>query len=303
MNRENFNNAKMFIGAEVEHTPAFSKKTLFVVGMQPIEEIVDMARKHKASHIFMGANHSFNDTIDAYWDQSITALLDRGFWVTLDYEAHLHEKVLVALNKGIWQSRLFVPLLSVRIPNIQMSSPNLTVKIDDIDFKATNPGVWCMHFREVTDSNRFTDWVEYDTDVVIGLESKSDDHIDLNSLQSVEFEAPRGSDAMGRFNDVAPSLPSESQQHLERARHELQQKRETATIKADEGLKNPIEDKNNANLGLDLNSDSSLKPDPGEVIAEVTPVSMAQAAEMYADGATVDPLSKEGSRKIIKVKK
>jgi len=177
MNRDGHNNVAFFIGPEVEHTPAFSKKTLFVVGRQDAESIEKMAKEHKVGHIFMGANHSFDidprhpdNTLWMYWDKTITTLLDKGYWVTLDYPAHQHEGVLKMLNPGVWQSRMFVPLLSVRIPAIETSSPNLTVKIDDIDFKATNPGVWCMHFREVTDSNRFTDWIEYGTDVVIEQE-------------------------------------------------------------------------------------------------------------------------------------
>ena len=121
----------------------------------------------------MGANHSFDASIleEPYWDQTITSLLDKGYWVSLDYQAHQHKDVLNILNPVTWQSRMFVPLLSVRIPFVQTSSTNLTVKIDDIDFNATNPGVWCMHFREVTDSNRFTDWNEYGTDVVIKEEA------------------------------------------------------------------------------------------------------------------------------------
>jgi hypothetical protein len=32
---------KFFTGTEVEHTPAYGKKTLFVVGLQPVSEIQD----------------------------------------------------------------------------------------------------------------------------------------------------------------------------------------------------------------------------------------------------------------------
>jgi len=169
MKRDGHNNVAFFIGPEVEHTPAYSKKTLFVVGKQDIATIVKYATEHKVGHIFMGANHSFDasTSVSPYWNSTITDLLDRGYWVSLDYPAHQHDIVLKLLSAGIWQSRIFVPLLSVRIPNIQMSSPNLTIKIDDNEFNGSNPGVWCMHFREVTDSNRFTDWTEYGTDIVI----------------------------------------------------------------------------------------------------------------------------------------
>ena len=173
MKRDGHNNVAFFIGPEVEHTPAYSKKTLFVVGQQDVASIMKHAKEHNVGHIFMGANHSFDAStpVSSYWNSTITDLLDRGYWVSLDYPAHQHETVLKSLSPGVWQSRIFVPLLSVRIPCVQMSSPNLTVKIDDVDFNGTNPGVWCMHFREVTDSNRFTDWNEYSTDFVIKEEA------------------------------------------------------------------------------------------------------------------------------------
>jgi hypothetical protein len=175
MNRDGHNNVTFFVGPEVEHTPAFCKKTLFVVDYQSPETVEAHAKEQNVQHVFLGANHSFHtyhvtDYFIETWNNLITRLLDKGYWVTLDYPAHQHQTVLKMLNPGIWQSRLFVPLLSVRIPKIETSSPNLTVKIDDIDFKATNPGVWCMSVREVTDSNRFTDWTEYSTDVVIKTE-------------------------------------------------------------------------------------------------------------------------------------
>lgn len=178
MNRDGHEDVNFFVGPEVEHTPAFSKRTLFVVGKQPLEDILKAAQKRRTTHVFMGANRSFDVSrsdfleveIDKYWDETITALLDRGYWVSLDYEANLHEFVLKLLNPGIWQSRLFVPLLSVRIAKVQTSSLNLTIKIDDIDFNATNPGVWCMNVQEVTDANRFTDWLEYEGDEVLAEE-------------------------------------------------------------------------------------------------------------------------------------
>ena len=88
MNRQGHENVNFFIGPEVEYTPAHSKRTLFVVGKQSVEDILKEAREHRVTHVFMGANHSFNIDGDVYWDKAITELLDRGFWVTLDYQAH-----------------------------------------------------------------------------------------------------------------------------------------------------------------------------------------------------------------------
>lgn len=169
MKRDGHDNVRFFIGPEVEMTPAHGKKTLFVVGEQPTTEIEKHAKEQGATHVFLGANHSFDDTVVIEsWITMITELLNKGFTVTLDYSVEFHGFLLGRLPQSVWRSRNFIPLVSVRIPKIENSGPNLTVKIDDIDFAATNPGVWCMHYTELTDSNRFTGWNDYGTDLVIG---------------------------------------------------------------------------------------------------------------------------------------
>lgn len=262
MNRDGHNSVEFFIGPEVEHTPAFSKKTLFVVGRQDATMIEKHARDNKTPHIFMGANHSFDidplhpdTTLFAYWDKTITALLDKGFMVTLDYQAHIHNTVQKVLNPGIWQSRLFVPLLSVRITNIETSSPNLTVKIDDIDFKATNRGVWCMHFHEVTDSNRFTDWSEYESDSVLAA------------------------------NEVIAPVVEKLIEKLVKVEEEKIDPLPTPVL-------------NDGEIGLDTEAKSLLKPDLDAPSVAPAIVSTPQdAAAAYADGATSDPLGEEASKK------
>lgn len=287
MKRDGHENTVFFVGPEVEHTPAYSRKTLFVVGKQKLNLIVDLAREHKVTHIFMGANHSFDvDPTDGtlYWDQTITALLDRGFWVSLDYPAHQHQHVLKMLSAGVWQSRMFVPLLSVRVPNIQTSSPNLTVKIDDIDFKATNPGVWCLHYHEVTDSNRFTDWIEYGSDVVITEDVQVEE-------KAVPAQAAAPMPNVGRLQDTESAFMG-SLAHLAD-----KEEREKAAADA----------KNDEAAGLDPTPTTALKDDPnwvpGELLAKLTPTSPKEAAEAYAGDAKVDPLSAEGSKKPTKAKK
>lgn len=167
MNRENHNNVDFFVGNEVELTPAHSKKTLFVVGKQKLKDITKYAAESKAPHIFLGANHSFDLEESKYWKSTIKSLLDAGFMVTLDYNVALHQQVSDMLGADVLRSRNFIPMVSVRIPHILTSSNNLTIKIDDVDFDATNPGVWCMNYKEVTDSNRFTSWIDYADDNIL----------------------------------------------------------------------------------------------------------------------------------------
>lgn len=177
--RKDFENVSLYVGPSVEQTPAFGKKTLFVSAVLNTEEIEKHAREHKVSHIYLTAGHIFDDVelvngvfkvgdIDAsHWSEQAEYFLGRGYVVTVEYPAHKHAIALKVFSKSTWESIYFVPVLSAQIPNITTVNPNLTVKIDDTHFEGTNPGVWSMNYREVTDSNRFTDWVEYKNDVII----------------------------------------------------------------------------------------------------------------------------------------
>ena len=42
MERPGHEDVKFFTGIEVEHTPAFGHKTLFVVGVQPVKDIAGL---------------------------------------------------------------------------------------------------------------------------------------------------------------------------------------------------------------------------------------------------------------------
>ena len=285
MNRTGHETATFFVGGEVEKSPAFSKKTLFVVGKQDTLEIEKHAKEHKVQHIFLGANHSFDashytDYFGKTWDDQITYLLDRGYWVTLDYQAHEHVKVLKMLNAGVWQSRLFVPLLSVRVPNVETSSPNLTIKIDDIDFKATNPGVWCLNFHQVTDSNRFTDWTEYTSDIVIETKTYDDGTV-ATGVAPLPNDSPTERRVFSV--DIGDATPAEAKKMLDEVRERM----------------------NNPELGLDTTSVSKLKPENEEnhetnVAPQVTFKDAQSAADAYTQGTTSDPLSGKISKKVVK---
>jgi hypothetical protein len=58
-------------------------------------------------------------------------------------------------------------MISVKIPYLQQLGYNATVKIDDKDFDATNPGVWCHSLHSLTNPANFTSWREYTKDSVL----------------------------------------------------------------------------------------------------------------------------------------
>lgn len=159
------NDTNFFIGTEVEHTPAYGQRTLFVVGIQSVEEILTRALNNKCPHIYLGANQSFDPENNfEEWEQLAISLLSEGIWVTLDIDIQhvqwLNDSVIVSYET-------FIPMISAKIPHISNLNYNATLKIDDVDFKATNPGVWCHSVHSLMDRAKFTDWTKYTSDQVI----------------------------------------------------------------------------------------------------------------------------------------
>lgn len=169
MNRDGHDNAGMFVGTEVEHSPAYGMKTLFVIGVQDPKTIVAAAQEHNCQHIYFGANQSFpnpsiNDPEWNRWETMIGICLMHGAWCTLDLD--------VTSVEGLAESSLsehsrFIPMISVKLPYINLLNYNTTIKLDDKDFEATNPGVWCHSLHELKNRKVFTDWSKYSQDTVI----------------------------------------------------------------------------------------------------------------------------------------
>jgi len=168
MNREGHKNVKFFYGTEVEHTPALGKKTLFVVGVQATNDIA--AHIQGCEHIYFGANQSFpnlaiNDA-DAWWawEDMITTFLKKDYLCTLDIDVGCAEGLL---ESGLCERHNFIPMISVKLPYIRQLGYNAVLKIDDKDFAATNPGVWCHSIHELQNRDHFTDWSKYTKDEVL----------------------------------------------------------------------------------------------------------------------------------------
>ena len=158
-----------FVGDEVEVTPAHGKKTLFVVGVRPLEEITDIATTHDCDHVYLGANQSFNGKDINDWDKMIRGLLGLGFMVTLDFDSwycYTLRNWLAPLN----EFDNFIAQISVKIPHIMKYNDNATIKIDDIDFNATNRGVWCHSLNDLQEDSVMTKWSFYGNDKIINKE-------------------------------------------------------------------------------------------------------------------------------------
>jgi hypothetical protein len=159
--------AVFFTGVEVEHTPAFGMKTLFVTGVQDIGEIEEQFVNHKCEHIFFGANHSLDahdyDTWEA-WENMIEHFLEQDILCTLDIALAQSEQFL---DGPLVESDNFIPQIRVPLPYIKQFNYNTTLKLDDKDFKATNPGVWCHNLHDLMDRSKFTPWADYGNDEIV----------------------------------------------------------------------------------------------------------------------------------------
>jgi hypothetical protein len=154
-----------FMGKEVEHTPAFGLLTLFVTGVQSIEDVA--SNLNGAEHIFFGANHSFNpqDNLDwQRWESMITYFLEKEYLCSLDIPLSAVEEFN---DGGMNDYNNFIPQIRVPIPYVKLWNYNTMLKIDDKDFKATNPGVWTHSLHDLKTRDKFTPWSAYTNDTII----------------------------------------------------------------------------------------------------------------------------------------
>jgi hypothetical protein len=95
----------------------------------------------------------------------IFPFLSRGYWCTLDIDVCEVEGLT---ETGLIEHNKFIPMISVKLPYIQQLGYNAIIKLDDKDFAASNPGVWCHSVHKLMNrENCFTDWSKYTNDEVI----------------------------------------------------------------------------------------------------------------------------------------
>jgi hypothetical protein len=164
------NDAKYFVADEVERTPLYGMRTLFVVGVQPVNEIVSKALEFKCPAVYFGTGNSFSpagyDDAEYYntWDRMISDVMEHDLWATLDFDVKHCDGVLEMVCA---ENRRFVPMIAVKMPYVRQFNYNATLKIDDVDFDKSNPGVWCWSLEDLLKRDHFSDWEQYRNDTII----------------------------------------------------------------------------------------------------------------------------------------
>ena len=83
-----------FIGTEIEKTPAYNLKTLFVVGIQDVEIIKKIYNEKQCQHIYLGANQSFDlvgSKSGERWANFVHDVMKFGALTTIDFDVEYAE--------------------------------------------------------------------------------------------------------------------------------------------------------------------------------------------------------------------
>jgi len=159
---------QFFVGTEVEKTPAYGMKTLFVTGIHSYITIKQHIANEQVEHVFFGANHSYNPELAEdfeEWEAMVLPLVKEGILCSLDIPSTINMEWF--LDGGLTEYNNFIPQIRVVVPYVGQWNYNTMVKIDDRGFKETNPGVWCHSLHDLMDRNKFTDWSKYGLDKVL----------------------------------------------------------------------------------------------------------------------------------------
>jgi hypothetical protein len=172
-----------FTGVEVENSPAKGLRTLFVVGIQPVDTIVGYVLESQSyedtskhiRHVYFGANMSLhgvaNNDHDSWkqWDDMIDGVLSSMAvdYATVDFTTEQVEGFLESL---VCDDSRVIPMISVKLPYTKLLNYNTTIKIDDKGFNQTNPGVWCHSLHKLMDRVAFTPWSAYQGDNPVNQE-------------------------------------------------------------------------------------------------------------------------------------
>jgi len=156
---------KVFTGIEIEHTIAYGKRTLFLATNDlSTDEVLELATINGCEAVYYGGNRTLNYRLESQIFQ-IKKLLDNGYYVTIDYPYADHKEVKKRFAL-IWNEPRFIPFCSIIFEHSD-DDRQLHIKIDDVTFRHSNPGVWTMSMRDFKQKSGFTDWDQYGKDEIV----------------------------------------------------------------------------------------------------------------------------------------
>lgn len=159
---------KFFLGKEVEHTHAHGLNTLFVVGLQPVGNILALAVQHKVDHVYFGANESFQPwslgEIEK-WAATIEEVA-KTFLSTWDIPSQYLRLVLSCKRAGplVQQHSGVIPFVAVKGILALRDNPRACFRFDDLDF-GVGEGSHSQPLKDLLKEKQWTTpWAAYQND-------------------------------------------------------------------------------------------------------------------------------------------
>jgi len=156
------------VGPEIEHTAAYSKKTLIVNKPASIEEIEQALTEFDCEALYLelsrATGHTYGKTtnnqrlIDTYHKQA-EYFLKKGYWVTIDSPNNFAENFSDLTN-----NKKFVINMAVMVPGVEKLKGNVSLKLMGGDYKNPADGVWCFDLDKIKQDKNLTKWHEYKID-------------------------------------------------------------------------------------------------------------------------------------------
>ena len=163
-----------FVGPEVEKTSQYGNTTLFKVGERPFDEIcwyLDEAYTKtgdQVKHVYFTANHSLHEIED--WGV-VEQLLDADLYVTV--EGNYMDVKRIKHKIPVDHPNLII-MISIEMPSVDEWPSGTYIKVDDIDFNATNTGVWLHRLEALLDDSVKTTWDAYKQDHILATRKDLD---------------------------------------------------------------------------------------------------------------------------------
>lgn len=169
--QDSVSGVKAFVGIEIENTQAKGLPTLFLdpSKLSNAEMIVMIVSNSHVRHIYLNANH-YPIEDDLYFGrfEEVLQYIEGRSSIDLVTVEIQNSQAIANLGKS-YLDRFQKLILNVSIPikDAKNYANRISIKIDDVDFKATNPGVWVQPMSEILSTRNFTGWDHYKNDEVI----------------------------------------------------------------------------------------------------------------------------------------
>ena len=125
-------------------------------------DLFRMYQRYAATHGWKFEIMEISDTGLGGYKEAIASIAGRGVFARLKFESGVHRVQRVPATEASGRIHTSAATVAV-LPEAE----EVDIKIDDKDFEATNPGVWCHSLHDLTNRAAFTDWSKYTQDTII----------------------------------------------------------------------------------------------------------------------------------------